>query len=339
MTIAASHPGRTSLRLADGRELIYFDDVSGLDRSTPDPRPLPPRDPRPELRHDPVYDEWIAVAAHRQTRTFLPAPDACPLCPGGPDSEIPAPGYHVVSFENRFPSLGGPAGGRCEVVCFTDDHDSSFARLPADRLPTVARAFADRTRELGALPGVQEVFVFENRGTEIGATLQHPHGQIYAFPYLTPKTDRLLRVAERGCAFCAAAAREAEDERVVGRTEHFVAFVPRAARWPYQVHIVPFAHVPDLPALDDARAAELMGLYADVLGRFERLFPDPAPYMACWHQAPVSTGRDLAHLWIEVFSPRRAADKLKYLASVESGAGAFITDVLPETAAARLRDA
>lgn len=334
MTTASSAAARTAVHLADGRELLYFDDVPGLDRGAPDPRPLPPHRPRPELRRDEVFDEWIAVAAHRQTRTFLPAEGACPLCPGGPGSEIPAPDYHVAIFENRFPSLGGPAGGRCEVVCFTDDHDASFAGLPDDRLATVARAFTDRTRELGRLPGVEEVFVFENRGVEIGATLTHPHGQIYAFPYVTPKARQVLAHAE--CALCADVAREASGERVVAAGEHFVAYVPYAARWPYQVRIVPRRHVPDLPALGEELAVELMGLYAETLRRFDGLFPGTVPYLACWHQAPTGA-RDRAHLWVEIFTPRRTADKLKYLASVESGAGAFITDVAPEDAAARLR--
>ncbi|MGI5163362.1 galactose-1-phosphate uridylyltransferase [Spirillospora sp. CA-253888] len=330
---------RTSVRLADGRELVYFDDRPGLDRAAPDKRELPPHAPRPEVRHDALLDEWVAVAAHRQTRTFLPAADACPLCPGRPDGEIPADGYHVVAFENRFPSLGGPAGGRCEVVCFTDDHDSTFAALPPERLATVARAFIDRTRGLGALEGVEEVFVFENRGTEIGATLQHPHGQIYAFPYVTPRTRQVLRAARNGCVLCWTVPAEESGERLVAATENFVAYVPYAARWPVQAIIAPRRHVPDLPALGEERAVELMGLYADVLGRFGRLFPGSVPYMACWHQAPVTADRDRAHLWVEVFTPRRTADKLKFLASAESGAGAFITDVSPEDAAARLRAA
>jgi UDPglucose--hexose-1-phosphate uridylyltransferase len=333
--------GRTAVRLADGRELLYFDDVAGLDRSAPDRRELPPYEPRPEVRYDPVFDEWVAVAAHRQTRTLLPSTDDCPLCPGGGDSEIPASAYHVVTFENRFPSLGGPAGGRCEVVCFTDDHDASFAELPESRLRTVARAFTDRTLELGRLPGVQEVFVFENRGTAIGATLQHPHGQIYAYPYVTPRTAQVLRTARaRGCAFCTAVESEPSADRVVASTDGFLAYVPYAARWPFQVHLVPRRHVPDLPALGEAAAVEMMGLYAEVLGGFGRLFDGmQVPYMACWHQAPVAEGRDDAHLWVEVFSPQRAADKLKYLASSEASAGAFITDVRPEDAAEALRAA
>ncbi|MFC4910238.1 galactose-1-phosphate uridylyltransferase [Actinomadura gamaensis] len=334
-------PARTSVKLADGRELIYFDDVPGLDRTTPDRRVLPPYEPRPEVRFDPLTGEHVVIAAHRQTRTFLPQADAaaraaCPLCPGHPDSEIPADGYHVAIFENRFPALGGPAGGRCEVVCFTDDHDATFAGLPSERLATVARAFADRTRELGALPDVEEVFIFENRGAEIGATLSHPHGQIYAFPYLTPRTERIL--AQDRCVLCDIVRREADGERVIAQTANFVAFVPHAARWPYQAQIVPREHVPDVTALGDAESVELMRLYADVLGRFGRLYDKAVPYMAGWHQAPPAA-RDRAHLWVEVYTPQRTADKLKYLASVETGTGAFLNDVRPEDAAERLRTA
>ncbi|MQY07669.1 galactose-1-phosphate uridylyltransferase [Actinomadura macrotermitis] len=341
-------PARTAVQLADGRELLYFDDVPGLDRSAPDQRVLPPHAPRSEVRYDPVQGEWVVVAAHRQDRTHLPAPGECPLCPSAPgrQTEIPASGYHVVAFENRFPTLGGPpAGGRCEVVCFTDDHESSFSRLTDRRLETVARAWTDRTVELSRLPGVEYVFVFENRGPEIGATLQHPHGQIYAFPYLPARVARALdmarayRAEHRSCLFCSVVAAEEAAERVVARTDGFVAFVPEAARWPYEVHIYPRRHVGGLPELEPAEQAELMSLYRDVLARFDRLFDAPAPYMAHFQQAPAGPDAGLAHLSARIFTSRRAPGKLKYLAASESGAGAFINDVLPEQAARRLREA
>ncbi|PRX97122.1 galactose-1-phosphate uridylyltransferase [Allonocardiopsis opalescens] len=353
---------RTAIRLADGRELIYFDDLPGLDRSRPDPRRLEPARTASQLRYDPVLDEWVVVAAHRQGRTNLPAADACPLCPGGPDSEIPAAGYHAVAFENRFPSLvgapvpappDGPAGlrpgtGRCEVVCFTDDHDAAFSTLAPRRRATIGRALVDRTEELGRQPGVEYVLCFENRGREIGATLPHPHGQIYAFPFVPPRIARALESARRhrhrsgGCLFCElGAAEEKAGERVVAAAGDFIAFVPTAARWPYEVVIQPRRHLPDLAALGEAELAVLMELYADVLGRFERLFggEPPAPYIACFLQAPVRADRDLAHLRVQVFTLRRAPDKLKYLAATESGAGVFINDVAPERAAERLRAA
>ena len=371
-TQQAGDDRRTLVRLADGRELIYFDDVPGLDRLALDKRDLPPQEPASEIRYDRVLDEWVIIAAHRQGRTHLPATDDCPLCPTAGDrlTEIPAADYHVVTFENRFPSLGAtrledagppdgagfddvggfvrrrPAAGRCEVVCFTSDHGSSFAALPPMRLATVARAWVDRTVELAQLPDVEYVFLFENRGVEIGATLQHPHGQIYAYPFVPPRVRVALESARRwrsahgGCLFCTVLEAElAAGVRVVAQTPGFVAFVPVAAHWPHEVHIYPRRHVPDLPALDADEQAELMGLYVDVLRRFDALFDLPLPYVAVWHQAPVRSDRELAHLSLQLFSPRRSPGKLKYLAASESGAGAFINDILPEDAAQRLRAA
>ncbi|MFI0421687.1 galactose-1-phosphate uridylyltransferase [Spongiactinospora sp. 9N601] len=352
---------RTVTELADGRELIYFDRREDADRAAPDKRDLPPRPPASELRRDPLTDEWIAIAGHRQGRTFLPPAGECPLCPSEPGrlTEIPAASYDVVVFENRFPSfsdqpgghpvVGGlsearPGTGRCEVVCFTDDHDASFADLAPGQVELVMAAWADRTAELSALPGVEQVFVFENRGPEIGITIGHPHGQIYAYPYVTPRTRRTLEVAARHAertgrnlfADVLAAEREA-GVRVVAANDHWTAFVPAAARWPYEVHIYPHRRVPDLRGLDAAERAAFGPLYTGVLRALDGLFGVAMPYVAAWHQAPVATGRELSHLHMELFSIRRASNKLKYLAGSESAMGAFVNDVSPEEAARLLR--
>jgi len=374
---------KTSIRLADGRELIYYDDEHpDADRSMPDRRDPSRIETRSELRRDPLLDEWVAVASHRQDRTYLPPPDECPLDPSTPGrlTEIPAPDYDVVVFENRFPSLAldvdrragrarGPAPGqaapdgtgqaapdglvprrpgigRCEVVCFTSDHDGALGRLPASRVRTVVDVWADRTVELGAMPGIEQVFPFENRGEEIGVTLHHPHGQIYAYPFVAPRTARQLVSAARwraehgGCLYCAVIDSERSARaRVLGTAGGWVAFVPEAARWPFEVHLYPTRHLPDLPALDGGERDGLVAVLGDVLRRFDGLFDRPMPYMLAWHQAPVRRDRDLAHLHLEVFSIRRSATKLKYLAASESGAGVFINDVAPERAAELLREA
>ncbi|MFG3442929.1 galactose-1-phosphate uridylyltransferase [Nonomuraea sp. NPDC047897] len=352
---------RTITHLADGRELIYFDRRDDADRGAIDRRPLDPRPVASELRHDPLTEEWIAIAGHRQTRTFMPPADECPLCPSTDtrQSEIPAHDYDVVVFENRFPSFSGDLGaygaagglsdvrpgvGRCEVMCFTSDHSSSFSHLTDDQVELVMEAWADRTAELSAIDGVEQVFCFENRGEEIGITLTHPHGQIYAYPYVTPRTRLHLGAAARYAAahegrslFADVLAAERGGPRVVAANELWTAFVPAAARWPFEVHLYPHRQVPDLAALTGAERAAFAPLYTSVLRAFDGLFGVVMPYIAAWHQAPVREGRDLGYLHLELFSIRRAPGKLKYLAGSESAMGAFVNDVLPEEAARMIR--
>jgi UDPglucose--hexose-1-phosphate uridylyltransferase len=347
--------------LADGRELFYYDEHPGMDRSAPDTRALEPAATSSQTRWDPLYREWAVLAGHRQARTYRPPTDQCPLDPSGPEhaTEIPAADYDVVVFENRFPSLSehaavpeasgadpllraGPGTGRCEVVCFTSDHDVSFADLPPRRVRTVIDALADRTRALARIDGVEYVFCFENRGEEIGVTLSHPHGQIYAYPFVPPRVHRATQAARdyapKGCLRCAMLDSErAAGVRIIEQGEHFTVHVPFAARWPYEASLVPHRHVPDIAALTDAERDELSWLYPATLRRFDALFGTPAPYIACWHQAPVHRDRDIWHLTVQVFSIRRARDKLKQLAGSESGAAVWINDVLPERAAAALR--
>jgi UDPglucose--hexose-1-phosphate uridylyltransferase len=365
---------KTVTHLADGRELIYFDsgDAEAL-AAFPDTRLLDPVVTSAETRYDPVLGEWVSIAAHRQGRTYHPPANSCPLCPSTDQwqSEIPAPRYEVVVFENRFPALAGaptepdtavdpsgdsviqlsrPGGGRCEVVCFTSEHDSSFAALDQRQVGVVLEAWTDRTAELSALPGIRQVYCFENRGSEIGVSLSHPHGQIYAFPFVTPKTARAVANA---AAYRAGTGRNLFDDllaaemagpRVVIDGEHWVAFVPFAARWPYEAHLYPKRRVADFTGLNDAERADFPRVYLELLRRFDRLFdsPQPTPYIAAWHQAPVATldersAPELA-LHLELFTVKRTADKLKYLAGTESGMGAFMNDVSPERAAARLRE-
>ncbi|QES51664.1 galactose-1-phosphate uridylyltransferase [Streptomyces venezuelae] len=338
-------------QLADGRELIYYDaaDSTAVRGHDPDLRPLDRVDSSPELRRDPATGDWITIAAHRQARTYHPPADQCPLCPArdGRLGEIPAADYEVVVFENRFPSLAGPAG-RCEVVCFTPEHEAGFGDLTPARARLVLDAWTDRTAQLSALPGVEQVYCFENRGAEIGVTLAHPHGQIYAFTTPPPRTVKMAAAATAHRAATGrnlfedllAEARAATD-RVVTAGEHWTAFVPYAARWPYEVHLYPHRRVPDLTCLTEAERAEFPGLYLDLLRRFDRLFgrTEPTPYISAWHQAPATApgGSELA-LHLELFTVRRTAEKLKYLAGTESGMEAFINDVAPETAARQLRE-
>jgi UDPglucose--hexose-1-phosphate uridylyltransferase len=233
------------------------------------------------------------------------------------------------------------------VVCFTADHNASFASLTPHRVRTVVEAWADRSAVLGAMDGIEQVYCFENRGEEIGVTLHHPHGQIYAFPFVTPRTTRMVAQAQGYAARTGGnlfddllAAELSSGSRVVARNEHWAAFVPAAARWPYEVLLFPIERVPDLPSLRDPARAAFGTIYLDVLRRMDALFGTPLPYIAAWHQAPVAAqgGRPEYGLHLQVLSVRRAPGKLKYLAGTESGMGVWINDVVPEEAARRLRE-
>ncbi|MET8902439.1 MULTISPECIES: galactose-1-phosphate uridylyltransferase [unclassified Streptomyces] len=347
---------KTSTRLADGRELVYYDLRDDTVRDAVDHRPLERTVTTSEVRRDPLLGDSIAVASHRQGRTYHPPADQCPLCPSQGErlSEIPDSSYDVVVFENRFPSLAGDSG-RCEVVCFTSDHDASFADLSEEQARLVLDAWTDRTSELSHLPSVEQVFCFENRGAEIGVTLGHPHGQIYAYPFTTPRTALMLRslAAHKDATggdnlFDAVLAEELAGERVVLESEEWVAFVPYAAHWPYEVHLYPKRRVPDLLGLDEAARTEFPQVYLELLRRFDRIFGEgepPTPYIAAWHQAPFGqleefegVTRDDFALHLELFTIRRTSGKLKFLAGSESGMNVFINDVPPERAAERLRE-
>ncbi|OON75961.1 galactose-1-phosphate uridylyltransferase [Streptomyces tsukubensis] len=353
---------KTSTRLADGRELVYYDRRDDAVREAADERPLDPVATASEIRHDPLLGDSVAIASHRQGRTYHPPADQCPLCPTreGRLSEIPEDDYDVVVFENRFPSLAGDSG-RCEVVCFTSDHQASFSSLTQDHARLVLEAWADRTAELSKLPSVTQVFPFENRGPEIGVTLGHPHGQIYAYPFTTPRTALMLRslaahkaaTGGRNLFDDVVAEERASGKRIVLEGEHWTAFVPYAAHWPYEVHLYPKRRVPDLPALGEEARTEFPQIYLELLRRFDRIFGEgqpQTPYISAWHQAPF-TGADAftadpAHpvdrddfaLHLELFTIRRTTGKLKFLAGSESGMNVFINDVPPETAAQRLRE-
>lgn len=353
---------RSSIKLADGRELIYFDEADDRVRAEIDQRHLTEAPPATQLRRDPLTDEWIAIAGGRQDRPMLPPTEDCPLCPSrdGHLTEVPSADYDVVVFENRFPSfsqnaLGAasdgypqtrPGIGRCEVVCFTPDHQASFASLTDRRVETVLEALTQRTAELSGLPGVEQVFCFENRGVEIGVTLHHPHGQIYAYPFVTPTTRRHLSVARKHFAATGRnvyadllAAEQESGTRILARDDLWTAFVPAAARWPYEIHVAPNRAVPDLTFLTDAERSAGARLWHSAVRALDGLFGVPMPYVAAWHQAPVHGDRDLAYLRLQIHSVRRAPGKLKYLAGSESAMGAFVNDVPPEEAAAALRAA
>jgi UDPglucose--hexose-1-phosphate uridylyltransferase len=316
-----------------------------------------------EFRFAELTGEQVVYAIHRQQRTFLPSRDHCPLCPtraGGPDTEIPFPAFEIAVFDNRFPAFQAPRGA-AEVVVYTDDHEASLATLERRRAHALMWVWRHRYAELGAREDVDYVLIFENRGVEVGVTLHHPHGQIYAYPFLPPVPARELQADDRlgGCAPCALLRAELADAaRVVYENESVVVYVPYAARWAYEAHVVMREHRPSLLACEP-RELELLADALQALVRgYDALFDRPFPYVMAVHQAPTGGTATAAgpagagdprsptdpaggrgHVHVEFYPPLRTADKLKYLAGSEQGAGTFVSDTLPERSAVALREA
>ncbi len=280
-----------------------------------------------ERRIDPLGGEQVRIVAARQGRPNQPGPAACPFCVGG--LEAPEP-YEVKAFPNRWPPMPDE---RCEIVLYTAEHDAAFADLGVTGARRVVDLWAERTASLGARADVAYVLVFENRGPEVGATIPHPHGQIYAYDEVPP-----VPAAELGDGRCALCDPPPVD-LVVTEAGGWVASVPHAANWPYGLLVAPAAHVPDLPALDDDGRDGLAAVLVDALGRLDRLFDAPMPYMAWFHQRPTDGGAwPTAHVHLHVAPLYRSPGTPRFVAAAEVGGGIYFNPVRPEDAAATLRD-
>lgn len=311
-----------------------------------------------ELRYNPLTDEWVIVSAETQKRPVQPSKVECPICPGG--LELPEE-YDLVSFENRFPSLKrnppeldwkemGPfrrerSFGVCEVVVYTSDHNTALPGMPLQQIEKLVDMWVDRTRDLSGYDFVKYVFIFENRGKEVGASLPHPHGQIYAFPFLPKRIEVKIEAMrkwyeeKRRCVICEVLESEGE-ERKVYENESFLALVPFYARFPYEVHIYPKRHVSTLLEFSKKERRDFAEILKIVTMKYDKLFDQEFPYMMMFFQAPfnMESVDHFFHFHVEFNPPKRDKDKLKWMASVETGTWTFINPVVPEEAAKRLRE-
>jgi UDPglucose--hexose-1-phosphate uridylyltransferase len=350
---------KRELKKPDGRDLILYARAP-IDPAITAPAAGQAGQRSSHLRWHPLRGEWIIYASHRQDRTFLPPPGWNPLAPTtDPDhpTEVPAGAWDAAVFENLYPALGGaatpvpaeivttaPAGGRCEVVVFTQDPGGSLGALPLDHVDLVLAVWADRTQALAARPDVAYVFPFENRGVEVGATIAHPHGQIYAYPFVPPILTRELALqqahfARHGDSLLGALLADelAADRRTIYVGPHAVALVPVCARWAYELWIVPRRPAPTLAALSDAERLDLAAALRLALQKLDALWQRPMPYVLAVHQAPARGDHPYAHVHLEIYPWLRMPGRLKYLAGSEVGAGTFTADTLPEAKAAELR--
>lgn len=319
-----------------------------------------------ELRWNPLLQEWVAIAAHRQGRPQMPK-DWCPFCPGSgsvPDN------YDVHIYPNDFATFSYPsidpdtvidadntlyrvakAQGKCDVVLYHPDHNTSLAQLSVEHIGKLVKLWQQRFTELRAIAEIKYIFIFENKGEVIGVTMPHPHGQIYSFPYIPPKINVELTASEEYwrkngcCLLCAIRADELQTaQRVVAANDSFVAFIPFFARWPYEVHIYARRHLQYITDFTAQEALDFAAILRIVTRKYDGLFGFSFPYMMVMHQAPVNIATteknyaDFYHFHVEFYPPYRSETKLKYLAGCESGAGTFINDTVPEEKAQEMRD-
>ncbi len=345
----------------DGRRLtLYSSQPIAADLVAPSPFP-DPQLANPHLRWHALRGEWVTYAAYRQNRTYQPPPQYNPLAPMADPAnptELPPGAYEIAVFDNRFPALSlaahdpprstvptAPAHGHCEVVVFTQDPSAALAHLPLSRIELLLQVWGERTLRIGENPFIHYVLPFENRGAEVGVTLHHPHGQIYAYPFVPPVPAR-MQAQERAyflqhasSLLCDMARDEgASGERVLYQGEYAIAFVPACARYPYEVWVMPSAPVQDFAALTLPQREDLARALKTVLLKYENLWGRPFPYLMTWYQAPTDgAAHPQTQLHAQLCPPYRTRDRLKYLAGTELGAGMFAMDVLPETTAFELQ--
>lgn len=353
-----------SLTKPDGRRLTLYS-RRPLDPGLSAPSPFPtPLDAAPHLRWHPLRGEWVTYAAYRQNRTFLPPPEYNPLAPTRDPAfptELPAGDWEVAVFDNRFPSLAtpgpqagpppaitvptAPANGHCEVTVYTREAHTSLGSLSLGHLELLLRVWGERTRRLTERGDIAYVLPFENRGTEVGATLHHPHGQTYAYPVVPPVPARMQ---EQGAAYLAKhgsgvladliSRERADGRRLLYAGPHAVAFVPPCARYPYEVWLAPIAPVASFADLGDEQRADLARALKTLLLKYDGLWRRPMPYVMAWYQAPTDgLPHPEAHLHAEFYPPYRSPDRLKFLAGTELAAGFFAVDALPEEKAMELQ--
>lgn len=331
----------------DGRELFLYGHELHVGEAVAEPEAS--RGDAAHLRWHPLRQEWVAYAAARQSRTFLPGAHDCPLCAArdGQLGEIPFADFEIGVFENRFPAFSNalpslalregqvPAKGRCEVIVYSPDHQASLGTLSDDRLELLIEVWGARIAALRA-QGFPCVLPFENRGEEIGVTLHHPHGQIYAFDFV-PAQLRRAAEAQAAAPVIASLIESLDPAQVVWADDAALSFVPPFAIYPFETWLAPRRRVASLEELSAPERKALAHALGDAVRRLDALFGSPMPYILTVQAAPQGF-EDTFHTTIELRPFRRDAGKLKYLAGVEQGAGVFLVDVMPEDAARRLRD-
>lgn len=332
---------------------------------------------RPHRRYNPLRKSWLLVSPQRtqrpwqgETDTAKPEPGVvhdpnCYLCPGNTrTSGVVNPDYkNVYAFTNDFPALrmypdspaptgspsslmrAEPESGTARVLCFHPNHSLSLSKMQVDDLTLVVDAWADETTHLGALPAINYVQIFENRGAMMGSSLPHPHCQIWATghipdePMLEGEAQLEYLHEHKSCLLCDYLAEELKlGERVVCENVSFAAVVPFWAVWPFETLILSKSHLGTMPQLSPAQRHDLADLLIRLTTRYDNLFQTSFPYTMGFHQSPTDGAKhDEWHFHAHFYPPLlRSAEIKKFMVGFEL-LGMPQRDITPESAADRLR--
>ncbi len=329
----------------------------------------------PHRRYDPLRREWVLVSPHRFERPWQGETErvssetrsaydpACYLCPGNARAGgVLNPAYEgTFVFDNDFAALlpDTPVGaleesglivaysepGICRVVCFSPRHDLTLSRLPVAEIRRVVDTWTAQYQELGSLPFINSVQIFENRGAMMGASNPHPHGQVWANASLPNEMARELaaldeyQIRHRACLLCDYLALEQKaKERLVCWNDHFVVLVPFWAVWPFETLVLSLRHVTGLDELSTSERDSLADVLKRVTTHYDNLFRTAFPYTMGFHQRPTDNQPHLeCHLHAHFYPPLlRSATVRKFMVGYEL-LGMPQRDITAETAAARLR--
>lgn len=312
-----------------------------------------------ELRWNPLTKDWIMIASHRQNRPQMPK-DWCPFCPGSgkvPDS------FEVYKYDNDFPALSNnppvpddvetpiyktaPSYGKCEVILYSPEHTVTLPELSTEHIRKLVDLWSERYTELKKDENNKYIFIFENRGEAVGVTMPHPHGQIYAYPFIPKRLELELEATREHkektghCLLCDMLRDEVEDgRRIIIENEHFYSFLPFYCEYPYGMYIISKSHKQSIDLFTDEEKNSLADILKKTSGTLDSLFGFAFPYMMCMYQNPVNGGEcEDYHFHIKFFPPMRSENKIKFNASSETGAWAHCNPTAPEEKAEELREA
>ncbi len=273
------------------------------------------------------YDSRVSiVVSNRQNRPITKADDPCPFCPGGLEF-VDSNGCYF--FKNRFPAMGNES---CEVVVFSPDHNRNIFELPPEDVEKIIRLWIERTQYFIDTQKMKYVLIFENNGAEVGATISHPHGQIYAFNFVpqVPKTE----LSNAGCYFC----NKADPRLIIAETQMFETYVVQAASYPFELIIKTKEHLSSLVDLSNVQIKDLVVSLLLSLKAIAFQFMAPMPYMMWVHQGPFNNEQELSgHLHIHICGLYRSEKTMRFIAAGELGSGVMFNPIDPYDAADMLR--